>query len=597
MDSFKRFFLTYRRILALAYRVNPSYLVLLTIISAFWGLTNLPILYINKILLDLVISSIGHPNWEVVARTIIWIAILRAGIEFARSFLSRYQNAVTNLLTSQISNKIEIMLGVKLNTLDIPTIESPVFQDKYKKVSRESNQRVWGMLSPLSDFPNAIFTIISGAIPLFTFNPLITLVIIAASLPEAFVSGRLAKLEYRDRDSLNKEYRIWGWISWLITDTRQIYENKLYDTANYVTAKLNALQEKVEEINRALRFRRVKWRTFTDVPLTLLVIGLNSYFFILALIGRITLGSAQMLYQAANTLTNGFNMVVQNIAVVYENYLFVQDFTWFMDLVPKLSSGTKILPDKLHTGIVFDHVFFKYPTSTDWVLKDVSLSINPTDNVAIVGENGAGKTTLLKLLLGLHSPQKGQILINGLPVHEYNLQKLWHKISVLQQDFHLFPLSARESIAFSDLSRVNNLSEVKQAAKLAEIDAYIETLPLKYETPLNKELEHGVDPSGGQKQRIGLARTMFRKSNIMILDEPTSNVDPKAEEEIFENVLKITRDQILMLVSHRFSTVRKADRILVLENGTVSESGSHEQLMKQKGTYSELFTLQAKSYQ
>ena len=597
MDSFKRFFLTYRRILSLAYRVNASYLVLLTIISAFWGLTNLPILYINKILLDLVISSIGRPNWEVIARTIIWIVIFRAGIEFTRSFLSRYQNAVTNLLTSQISNKIEIMMGVKLNSLDIPTIESPEFQDKYKKVSRESNQRVWGMLSPLSDFPNAIFTIISGAIPLFTFNPLITLVIIAASLPEALVSGRLAKLEYRDRDSLNKEYRIWGWISWLITDTRQIYENKLYDTANYVTAKLNTLQKMVEIINRSLRFRRVRWRTFTDIPLTLLVIGLNSYFFILALVGRITLGTAQMLYQAANTLTNGFSMVVQNIAVIYENYLFVQDFTWFMDLVPKLSSGTKLLPDKLHTGIVFDHVFFKYPTSSDWVLKDVSLSINPTDNVAIVGENGAGKTTLLKLLLGLHSPQKGQILINDLPVQEYNLQKFWHKISVLQQDFHLFPLSVRESIAFSDLSRVNNLDQVKHAARLAEIDAYIETLPLKYETPLNKELEHGVDPSGGQKQRIGLARTMFRKSNIMILDEPTSNVDPKAEEEIFENVLKITRDQVLILVSHRFSTVRKADRILVLENGAVSESGSHEQLMKQKGTYAKLFTLQAKSYQ
>jgi len=267
-----------------------------------------------------------------------------------------------------------------------------------------------------------------------------------------------------------------------------------------------------------------------------------------------------------------------------------------MDLKPQNMGGTQIFPVKIRTGIEFDHVWFRYPSSSEWILKDISFKITPLENIAMVGENGAGKTTLLKLLLGFHVPSKGRILIDGVVVTDYDIQSLWKKISVLQQDFHLFPFSARESIAFSDLSRVDNLTDIKSAAKLTDIDSYIESLPLKYDTPLTKELEKGVDPSGGQRQRIGLARALFHPSSILVLDEPTSNVDPKAEEEIFENIIKITKNQILILVSHRFSTVRRANKIFVLDTGELVEAGTHEQLMKKRGLYAKLFTLQAKSY-
>lgn len=596
-SSLGKFFTTYKRILALAYRVNPSLLILITIANSFWGLTNLPVLYINKMLIDLVISNLGHPNWLSAARTIVFIIGLRSIIEFVRGFLSRYNNALSTQFINLINNRLDILLGEKLNSLDIPTIESPDFQDKYKKVTRESNSRVWGMISPLSDLPNSVFTIFSGSVPLWSFNPVIGLAVILLSLPEALINGRLAKWDYRDRDKMNKEYRLWGWLNWIISDTNQIYENKLYATVNYVSGKLRHLQQYIFDIDRGMRLRRVKWRTVADLPTWVLSIGLNSYFFILALMGRISLGLAQMLYQSSNTLGNGFGMLTSNIAVIYENYLFIEDFTWFMDLSPKITGGTVPFPKTLKSGIVFDHVWFKYPSSPTWVLRDVSFAIGPRDNVALVGENGAGKTTLLKLLLGFYAPQKGQISINTVPVLNYDFGDLWRHIAILQQDFHLFPFSARESIAFSDLSRVDNLMEIRQAARSTDTDSYIESLPLKYETPLNKQLEKGVEPSGGQRQRIGLARALFRKSQVLILDEPTSNVDPKAEEEIFDNIIRLTKDQILILVSHRFSTVRRADKIIVLDNGKLVESGSHEQLMKVKGTYAKLFTLQAKSYQ
>lgn len=596
-SSFRRFLLTYKRILKLVYEVNPSLLILITLINAFWGLTNLPVLYINKILIDLVIGNLGHPDWQNIAQTIVLVIAIRSLIEFLRSFFSRYNNALTNQLIYLINNHLDVALGEKLNSLDIPTIENPDFQDKYRKVTRESNTRVWGMISPISDIPNSFFTIMSGLIPLLQFNPLIGLLVIIVSLPETFINSRIARWDYRDRDKMNREYRLWNWLSYIISDTSQIYENKLYQTVDYVVNKLRKLQDYVFSIDKSMRMRRVKWRTLTDVPGWFLSVGLNSYFFILALMGKISIGLAQMLYQSSTTLANGFGMFTQNMAVIYENYLFVQDYTWFMDLKPQNMGGTQIFPAKLKTGIEFDHVWFKYPSSGGWILKDISLKITPLENVALVGENGAGKTTLLKLLLGFHVPNKGRILIDGVAVTDYDIQSLWKKVSVLQQDFHLFPFSARESIAFSDLSRVDNLDDIKSAAKLTDIDSYIESLSLKYNTPLTKELEKGVDPSGGQRQRIGLARALFHPSSVLVLDEPTSNVDPKAEEEIFENIIKITKNQILILVSHRFSTVRRANKIFVLDTGELVEAGTHEQLMKKKGLYAKLFTLQAKSYQ
>lgn len=596
-SSFKKFFSTYKRILTLAYHVNPLLFILITIINSFWGLTNLPVLYINKTLIDLVISNLGNPDWQTAARTVVMVILLRSLIEFSRSFLSRYNNALSSHLTRQIATHLDIVMGEKLNSLDVPTIESPDFQDKYRKVTRESNQRVWAMIEPVSELPNSFFTIISGLIPLWQFNPFIGLLVVAFSLPEMLINGKLAKWEYRDRDKMNKEYRLWGWLSYLISDVSHIYENKLYATVNYVSNKLRNLMSYVMGIDQSMRIRRVKWRTLLDIPDFFLSVALNSYFFILALMGRITLGLAQMLYMSSTTLSNGFGMLTQNIASVYENYLFVEDFTWFMDLQPKFNSGSKSFPTKLTTGIEFDHVWFKYPSSSEWVLKDVSFSVSPVENIALVGENGAGKTTLLKLLLGFHQPHKGRILINHVPLSEYSQTSLWSRISVLQQDFHLFPFTARESIAFSDLKRVQDLPAIKAAAKLTDIDTYLESLPLKYETPLVKDLEQGVEPSGGQQQRIGLARALFRRSSILILDEPTSNVDPKAEEEIFENIIRLTQDQILILVSHRFSTVRRADRILVLDKGAVIEQGTHAELLKLHGLYAKLFTLQAKSYQ
>ncbi len=596
-SSWKRFFYTYKRIVVLAYRVSPSLLILVTLLNSFWGLTNLPVLYINKILIDIVVASLGKPNWSVFIKPLILLIALRSIIELIRSVMSRYSYRLGSNLTKRIAANIDVVLGEKLNSLDIPTLESSDFQDKYKKIEREANQRVWGMINSLSEVPNAVFTIISAIIPIISFNPFIGLAVVLVRVPEAVVNAKLAKKEYQHLDKLNFKYRLWGWINYHLTNSKHYYENKILGNSRHLTQKMEGLQREILDEDYRLGMARATSRSLADIPNFLLSSGLNLYFFVLAIMGKISLGLAQMLYQASVTLGAGFGQLFNNVSTVYENYLFVSDFTWFLNLQAKDSAG-KLIPSKVFTqGIEFKNVWFKYANSPDWILKGVNFNINPRENIALVGENGAGKTTTIKLLCGFYRPAKGQILVNGKDISTYSPQAYTKILGVLFQDFSEYPFTARESIGYGDISRVNNLSEIKASANQTDIQGFIESLPLKYNNPLTKEFEQGVDPSKGQWQRIALARTLFRKAQLVMLDEPTSNVDPKAEEEIFGKIIELTQKQILILISHRFSTVRRASKVLLLENGRITEQGTHAELMSKRGKYAHLFNLQAKSYQ
>ena len=249
------------------------------------------------------------------------------------------------------------------------------------------------------------------------------------------------------------------------------------------------------------------------------------------------------------------------------------------------------------TVIEFKDVWFKYPNAKRSTLKGVSFKVIAGENIALVGENGAGKTTLIKLLCGFYKPTKGEILFKGRNIHEYDLQEYWKHLAALFQDFSQYPFSAKESIGIGSPSRINDLKEIRKAAKLTGVDDFINNLPLGYNTSLTKDFEKGVEPSKGQWQRIALARTLFRNADTIILDEPTSNVDPKAEEEIFDKIIELSKNKTLILISHRYSTVRRADTILNLDNGVIIEQGTHVGLMAKKGEYSKLFKLQAKGYQ
>jgi ATP-binding cassette subfamily B protein len=291
--------------------------------------------------------------------------------------------------------------------------------------------------------------------------------------------------------------------------------------------------------------------------------------------------------------------LVSSFLEIYENYVYVADLVWFLNLEPVIEGkrrGIKLKKDKKYP-IVLENVWFRYRKDQPWVIKDISLKIEPGERIALVGENGTGKTTLIKLMARFYDPQKGKILVGDNALAKIDLSDWRARLGILFQRFETYPFSARETIGYGDVARVRNLPEVKEAAHKTGIDEYIESLPLAWENPLAPEFEKGVNPSIGQWQRLGISRMLFRRdADILIMDEPTGSVDPKAEEQIFNELLKKAKGKILIFVSQRFSTVRRADRILVMGKGRIVEDGTHEELMEKKGLYAELFSLQAKGY-
>jgi ATP-binding cassette subfamily B protein len=592
----KRFFTTYKQAFKIAYTVNSRLLILVIGLNSLWGLTNLPVLYINKILIDAVVGSIGKPDWWPALKLIVWVLIIRTAIEIIRNFLSRLNMALNDTLSFRTDAYVELMLGKKLNALDVPTVESPGFQDKYKRLELESSQRLWNTINQISDIPNAVFTLISGLIPIFLFNPYIGLVVVATRFPEIVANVRIARLDYDMSQKLSPLRRLWGWLSYHLTNTAHLYENKVLMLSDFLSEKISSVQADVISYRQKRRMVRVKYRTATDLPNSFLQLVLNIYFFFLAIIGKITLGTAQMLFQSSLTLGQGFSQLASDTVSLYENYLYIEDLSQFLEQKTKYPSGRLHFPYHIKQGIEFKNVWFKYPTSPGWILKDLNLKISPGENIALVGENGAGKTTLIKLLLGFYRPQKGTIYLDNKDIKMYSQDEYWQNFSALFQEFSQYPFSAGESIAIGDINQISNTVRIKEAAKRTGIHDFISRLPRKYANPLAKELESGIDPSKGQWQRIALARTLFRRAQIIILDEPTSNVDPQAEEEIFDSIIELTKKQILILISHRFSTVRRADRIFVLDRGTIIEQGTHELLLSRKGFYAHLFRVQAKNY-
>lgn len=310
-----------------------------------------------------------------------------------------------------------------------------------------------------------------------------------------------------------------------------------------------------------------------------------------------TLGTAQTTNSSINRFVSYVSRLIRESSDLYENYTFINDYENFINLEDEKSDGVSLEP-KLEQGLVFKDVWFKYQSSPDWNLRGLSFTIKPAENVAIVGENGAGKTTLIKLICRFYEPQKGEIFLNGRNIYEYDLESYRHAITALFQDFAQYPFSAKDNIHFGDVKKKLRLREIKKVARYTDMHHFIDKLPRKYSNPLDKEFASGIEPSKGQWQRIALSRTLYRDAHIVILDEPTSNVDPESEEKIFESVMEIDKNKMIFLVSHRFSTVRRADKILVIEHGELLEEGTHDQLIKKgAGRYHELFTLQAQSYQ
>jgi ABC-type multidrug transport system fused ATPase/permease subunit len=587
---------TFSQTAKLVWKANPRLLITVFLVNTIIGALIFPVFYLEKITIDVLIKNVGNPFWQEAIKLLAWLFFARVALGIVQSGLMRISDYLRFAIARVFSGHIDILLAEKMSSLDMEIIEDPDFKDRFKKVERESGRRAWELAMPLSNVPNYFFGLLSTFSLIFFFKPIVALLVFLLAIPEFFVDAKYTKIEYQFESGNFLKYRLWGWMSWYLTTARNFLETKILKLSPYFLKRMNEIRNEIYIQALKIRRQREGAHFLTYLPQNILTFFFSLYSGFLAIRQVITVGSAQMYIRAVYSFQSNLTGLVSSFLDLYENYLFVTDLVWFLNLKPTITSGRKKLPSKIKREIEFKDVWFRYKKDQSWVLKGINLKIAANQSLAIVGENGAGKTTLIKLLCRFYDPQKGEILIDGVNLKEFNRSKLWDNLAVLFQDFGSYPFTARESVGYGKIEEVNNLSLISKSAKEASIHDFIDKLPLKYENPLSPELEKGVDLSMGQWQRIGLARVLVRNAQITILDEPTSNVDPKSEEEIFNKISGFVKNKILILISHRFSTVRRADKICVMDKGKIIEEGSHEELIKKKGIYAELFELQAKSY-
>ncbi|OGD08845.1 hypothetical protein A2397_05370 [Candidatus Amesbacteria bacterium RIFOXYB1_FULL_44_23] len=598
-SSFAQMFFIIKFALAFLWKTDKKAFLLVVFLNSVASFIIIPNLYLDKIFLDTLIGNIGSPDPFRILNLILLIVAARFGLAAVRTLSTRVAGYFSRIIFWKNNQRLEILIGKKYASISVPVLESPEFKNRYNRIERESLNRFHRVTENVVRIPQHISAIVSSLSFFVITQPFVIVFSLASLLPSVIVDRIFIKKDYQLDTQIAVLHRTRGFYYSQLARNRSYMEIRLLGIADYLAGHIIRIWNDIIA-KRLAMFR--SWRTWSF--LAGLVDDITSYSFdalfaYQAIIQQITIGTAQAYIRAISSFKRSVSDLTAATMELYENYFYLNDLVWFLNLdEPYFNSNGHLVTAPLNQGFEFKNVWFKYPETDNWILKGISFKVDFNENIAIVGKNGAGKTTLVKLLCGFYSPTKGQVLVGGRPVSGLNKPSYWKKLSVLFQDFDQFGLSATERIGISDLNRMSDPDQIIHFSKLVGIHDWIKGLPKGYENPLSRDFEHGIMPSTGQAQRVGIARTLFRKdADLLILDEPTSNVDPESEEQIFEEIIKLGLKKNLIFISHRFSTVRKADRILLVEDGQITENGSHEKLMAENGTYARLFSLQAKSYQ
>ena len=587
------------RVLKLVWRVQPGSTVALGLLYLVQGIIPTLTAFVSKLLIDAVVLAIREQGGQGSLAVVIWLVGAQFGVQALSSLLQTLSNIVQQLLQEQLSYSVQLMVMEKANTLDLSFFEDAKFYDSLQQAQREAASRPIGMISQTFGLGQTLVTLVSMLIVLSQLAWWLAIVALLAPLPAFIANIRYGWWGYqmmRRQSPLRREMSYYG--NLLTTDTYN-KEIKLFTLGDFFIRLYRSLSVEFYAQARRLIVPRYLASFFWSTG-SLIANGLiYLYVTIQTVIGRISLGSLTFYTQAALSVGSSFQSLLSGISSTYENNLYINTLFEFLDYQPRIVSppdGLKPATDGL--TIEFRHVSFSYPGrgKQGQALHDVSFTINAGEAIALVGRNGAGKTTIVKLLTRLYDPDEGQILVNGRDIKEYDLPALREQIGVIFQDYVTYFLTASRNIGVGKIEDIDHLEGIQAAAVKSGANLVIEKLPDAYKTMLGKWFDKGQQLSGGEWQKVALARAFMRDAQLLILDEPTSSLDPQAEYEVFARFRELTAGKSAIFISHRFSTVRLANRIIVLEEGRVLEEGSHVELLARGGRYAELFTLQAQAY-
>ncbi len=525
-----------------------------------------------------------------------WLVALESGLALTGSIIGRVTGFFDGLFADRFTRHVSVQLIAHAARLDLATYEDPAFQDTLERARVQATDRI-AMIQAMGTILQQFVTAASLSLVILSFSPWLLALLVAAVVPVFLGESHYAFLGYSLSVGQTPMRRQLDYLRFLGTSREAAKELKLFGLAPFVTSQYAALSEQLYQQNLALSWKRL----WSGSGLSLVSTGsyYGAYAFVIhrMVSGDITWGTLQLLAGAIA----GASASIQSIFGIFSNIadqsLFLTDLVEFMKRKPTIATGAHALavPTRIHE-IAFEEVSFAYPGSSRLVLDRLTLQLSRGERVALVGENGGGKTTIVKLLARLYDPTAGRILIDGTDLREYNVDELHGAIGVIFQDFMRYDMTARHNVAIGRIDALASDHDIELASRKSLANSVISRLPGGYAQMLGRRFEGGVDLSGGEWQKVALARAYLRDAQVLILDEPTAALDAPSEYEVFQRFAELTMDRTALLISHRFSTVRMADRIVVLADGRIVEEGRHRQLMAHGGRYAEMFEMQAASY-
>lgn len=585
------------RAITMVWKAHAVYTILIAILVIVQGSLPAVSLWISKLLIDRVgtILQGGALGGQENLFRLLALVGAQAALFFLGILLSTGQETLRSMLGDLLSNQVNLRILNKTNGLELSFFENEYFYNKLQNAYREASYRPLEIVFQIFSLVQTVITLSSIFVLLLRLHWLILPLIFISLLPILVVQSRYGFRNYWMLRERAPEIRKQNYYGMILTSSWFIKEIRIFHLEEYFLKLYQSLFGKFFRENRKLIIKRNVSNVMASVS-SVLGWFLAAGYVVLRVVARtVTIGDFAMYTQAISTTQGQVQIFLSGLSNLYSNALFLRNLFEFLSLPARDLSAGKLWTEPIDE-IEFRDVSFCYPGVKRKALDTVNCKINRGQSLALVGKNGAGKTTLVKLLCRLYEPTSGEILVNGKNIAAYSPFSVQERMSVLFQDFGNYYLTARENIGIGHISSLTNLEEVKAAARRSGADVHIEALPDKYETVLGKWFDEGVELSGGEWQKVALARGLIRKGDIVILDEPTASLDAEAEFKVFEDLTRNSSNQITLLISHRFSTVRMASHILVLDEGKCIESGSHEELMKIDGRYSYLFRLQAQGY-
>lgn len=585
------------RFFKLVWQTSPSLTIANAVLRIFKSATPVAILYVGKLIIDQVVlisqskQSISSDNlWKLIA--------IEFGLAILSDVLNRAITLMDSLLGDLFSNHTSVKIIEHAATLDLDQFENSAFYDKMERARQQTVGRTVLLSQALSQVQDLI-TMGFLAAGLLVFNPWLIIILLVAIIPafigETYFNDQSYSLSRRQ----TPERRELDYIRFLGASDETAKEVKIFNLSNFIVTRFRELSNKFYNANRVLIIRRSVWGSIFSMLGSLGYYLAYVYIIYKAVDGKITIGDLTFLAGSFRQLRTLLEGILNRFTGISQGAMYLSDFFDFFKIKSQIITSDKprVFPHPIQQGFAFENVGYKYINSENWANRHLNFTLNVGEKLALVGENGAGKTTLVKLLARLYEPTEGRIMLDGYDLREYDINDLRMQIGIIFQDYLRYQMTIAQNIAAGNIMEQENRELIKNAAEQSLANKFIQDFQKNYDQQLGRRFNEGVELSGGQWQKIALARAYMRDAQLMILDEPTAALDARAEYEVFQRFVELTKGRTSVLISHRFSTVRMADRILVLDKGELLETGSHEELLQKNGKYAELFQLQAKGYQ